>query len=696
MESEAREQTVTRAGAIQAASCDELSCNAPATCELREDAPSCVCPSGSRLATDGRGCEDIDECKEASTHDCDVDADGKNRERGYDCTCREGYAGDGRSCVAADSCKDDQTSCHADAQCTTREGAAGCQCRKGFEGDGRSCTDVDECQGDNATCAENARCSNRRGSFACSCEPPFEGDGAMRCQDACEIAKADPERCDADGHGLCSIDASGRASCTQCQSGYLGDGRRCTANDECAKLGCGEHTVCAGEPGKRRCECAAGYAGDARAGCEDVDECAKDAPCQGENTRCVNAAGGYVCSCADGFERRDGACVNVDECANKQALCDPAATCRDENPGYRCECKKGYEGDGRTCTDIDECARDSKVCADAAGTVCRNTAGGHECTCPKGFTSSKQDGCICDLSGYWGARIDTKVELNQLSAGDVVLISAMQMRSYVWELHRYRYDGQALQIEKKSCGMSDDAEIYSPLYDEVYSLAIPHASYDKLGFDKQRSVPLQSGNALPGKDFETPREAVMQGIKLDDDLNDPWPKSVKDVPADAWTDFDKDGAPGLTFWPASTTRRTRRGTDETYSYLPVELKSGSSLVGSRVGCISVGVRSVQALKGRFDSCRRISGHLDIERFDVRVQGCTVIRMSDWDTSDVSCSVQDWEESRRCTAEQVQFIDEQDLPRQTGGELELVKLGEADATDIDCAKVRAALPALPRR
>ena len=109
LESEAREQTVTRAGAIQAASCDELSCNAPATCELREDAPSCVCPSGSRLATDGRGCEDIDECKEASTHDCDVNADCKNRERGYDCTCREGYAGDGRSCVAADSCKDDQT-----------------------------------------------------------------------------------------------------------------------------------------------------------------------------------------------------------------------------------------------------------------------------------------------------------------------------------------------------------------------------------------------------------------------------------------------------------------------------------------------------------------------------------------------------------------------------------------------------------
>ena len=218
----------------------------------------------------------------------------------------------------------------------------------------------------------------------------------------------------------------------------------------------------------------------------------------------------------------------------------------------------------------------------------------------------------------------------------------------------------------------------------------------KLGFGSPRSVRLPRGNALPGKDFDTPREAVMQGIELADGLNDAWPKSVRDVPEDAWTDYDQDGAPGLTFWPASTTRRTRRGTEETYSYLPVELKSGSSLVGSRVGCVSVGIRAIQSLRGRFESCRRISGHLDIERFDARVEGCTVIRMSDWDTHDVSCSAQDWSEARRCTADQVQFIDEQDLPRQTAGELELVKLGEGDATDVDCAKVRAALPALPRR
>lgn len=646
---------------------------------------------------DGIGCEDVDECLEASTHDCDANAQCKNREGGYDCTCNEGYAGDGHSCVAAESCMDDQASCHADASCMAAEGGVRCQCRPGFEGDGHACTDIDECETGRASCAEHARCDNRRGSFGCRCEPPFEGDGTMRCRDACEVASADPERCDAGGQGLCKVDPAGHASCSQCKAGFIGDGRRCTADDECARLQCGEHAVCAGDAGSRRCECAAGYRGDPRTGCEDVDECARDAPCQGDNARCVNTAGGYVCLCADGFERKDGACVNVDECARDLDLCDPAATCKDEQPGYRCECKPGYEGDGRTCADIDECARDEKICAGSPGTMCHNTAGGHECVCPKGYLGDGgKDGCVCDVSGYWGARIDTTVKQNQLSAGDVVLISAMQMRSYVWELHRYHYDGQNLQIEKKNCGMSDDAEIYSPLYDEVYSLAVPHATYDKLDFGPMRSVPLPRANALPGKSFDTPREAVMQGIKLDDDLNDPWPKSTKDVPASAWVDYDMDGAPGLTFWPASTERHTRRGTDETYSYLPVELKSGSSLVGSRVGCVSVGIRAVQALRGKFESCRRMTGHLDISSFEARVQGCTVIRMSDWDTGEVSCNKQDWDEARRCTADQVQFIDEQDLPRQTAGELELVKLGELTATDLDCAKVRAALPALPRR
>jgi hypothetical protein len=115
----------------------------------------------------------------------------------------------------------------------------------------------------------------------------------------------------------------------------------------------------------------------------------------------------------------------------------------------------------------------------------------------------------------------------------------------------------------------------------------------------------------------------------------------------------------------------------------------------RVGCVSVGIRMIRNFDGKIESCGRIRGHLAIPHFDAHVHSCTIVRQSDWNQGEVACTQQDWAEARRCTDEQIDFIDEQDLPVETSGEFELVKLGSLDKTDIDCAKVRAALPALPR-
>lgn len=679
-----------------ARSCDELICNAPARCE-DEAGPHCVCPEG--FEGDPSDCTDIDECASGSANACDEHASCTNRDGSYDCACMPGYNGDGRTCTAAASCNEGETqaACHPDAFCVSDDSGVRCECRSGFDGDGHGCGDVDECASGKAMCAEHARCENKRGSYACSCDVLFEGDGRSRCRDACEVAEKDSARCDAGGHGRCSFNQDGEASCTSCQPGYVGDGKKCTADAECEQLKCGDNTVCAGDKGARRCECAPGFRGDPSSGCEDIDECEDAGRCEDKNSRCVNAPGSYVCACADGFERsgEQGACVNIDECERKLDLCDPSAECHDKAPGYECKCKQGYEGDGRSCVDVDECARDKDRCSDNPGTVCHNTAGGFECVCPAGFLGNGKDGaCACDLSGWWGARVDTEVRVNQLSAGDVVLISEMKMHTTMWELWRYHYDGNELKIENKGCGWSDDPEIYSPLYDEVYSFVIPQRSYDPHGLEGMKSMPLPRSQALPGKSIVTPREAVLQGIKLGDPLNDPWPSSFRDVPKDNWVDWDDDGAPGVTFWPQSTERKTRRGTDETYNYLPVELKAGSSLVGERVGCISTGIRSIRTFDGRIDACDRMSGRMVIDRFDVRVQGCTVIRMSEWDTGAVSCDTAAWEDARRCNDEEVEFIDQQDLPYQTGGKFEFVKLGGLD-TDFDCAKVRAALPALTK-
>jgi hypothetical protein len=674
--------------------CDDIECEAPARCVVTDNVAACACPRG--FEGDGESCSDIDECANDDQNDCAANAKCINSDGDYDCECNAGFLGDGRTCEGGATCDDASNTCHPDALCSVADSGIECTCKDGYEGDDKACGDIDECASGVALCGDDATCRNRRGSYDCACELPFVGDdGREGCRDACAVALEDSDRCDADGNGRCSFSVEGEASCTSCQSGFLGDGRTCTANAECAALGCGDNTVCAGEAGSRSCDCAPGFEGDAAAGCEDTDECAGSDVC-GDHGRCINVPGGYICACADGFERTDGECVNIDECERDLDLCDPNADCKDTTPSFECDCKEGFEGDGRTCIDIDECANDEKLCQSQEGTVCRNRPGSYECACPPGFTGDgKDEACACDMTGVWGVRIDTAVEVNELAAGDVVLIDAMKMRTYVWELNRFSWDGKKIKVDNRNCGMSDDAEIYSPLYEEVYSLAVPQLVYDKLDYEPAQTIDLLRADALPGKRYITQPEGVLQGLKLDDPLMETWFEATADVPNDAWVDYDNDGEPGVTFWPAGTEKFVRGSETDTYDYLPVELKAGSSLVSTRVGCVSVGLRMARSFDGKFDSCSRLRGNVEISRFDARVRSCTVVRMSEWETGDVSCDERAWQEAVRCNTEQTQFIDEQDLPRETGGEFEMIKLGTLEDTDIDCATVRKALPALPR-
>lgn len=47
---------------------------------------------------------DIDECV-ANTHDCAAEADCKNTEGSFICTCHDGYQGDGKTCQGAEITK---------------------------------------------------------------------------------------------------------------------------------------------------------------------------------------------------------------------------------------------------------------------------------------------------------------------------------------------------------------------------------------------------------------------------------------------------------------------------------------------------------------------------------------------------------------------------------------------------------------
>ena len=99
--------------------------------------------------------------------------------------------------------------CHFNANCTDTEGSFNCTCNEGFEGNGFSCagticiihihyyvhmyiyvclhtsefnmkfTDIPECEREIDDCDANATCTNTFGSYVCNCNTGFTGDGVM-------------------------------------------------------------------------------------------------------------------------------------------------------------------------------------------------------------------------------------------------------------------------------------------------------------------------------------------------------------------------------------------------------------------------------------------------------------------------------------------------------------------------------------
>ncbi len=166
-------------------------CPLQADCEQDGDCASGFCDAGS--------CAPFDECAAPETNDCDPNASCTDRDAGYDCTCNDGFEGDGFSCSDIDECADAELNdCGQNADCVNIDGGFECVCSEGYSGDGYECSNIDECADPELNeCHAHASCTDLEGSYECTCNEDFTGDGFTCLYDFCGDGLVDEvEICD--------------------------------------------------------------------------------------------------------------------------------------------------------------------------------------------------------------------------------------------------------------------------------------------------------------------------------------------------------------------------------------------------------------------------------------------------------------------------------------------------------------------
>ncbi|KAM6960686.1 fibulin-1-like [Aplochiton taeniatus] len=324
------------------------------------------------------------------------------------CACFPGHKikSDGKTCEDINECLLGTNNCGGGERCINTEGSFRCQreisCGTGYElTDTNNCQDIDECDTGTHNCAPELECQNTQGSFRCRpkvlCGDGYIQDALGSCIDINEcLTQTGPCH-----PGEVCLNTAGSYTCQRnsvnCGRGYRlnEDGRRCVDTDECE----GPNGACLGHGcinliGSYRCECKTGYIFNSiNRVCEDINEC-RHYPGRLCAQNCKNTLGSYECSCTTGFTlASDGRnCDDLNECESTPC----SHECANVYGSYQCYCHHGYQlsdTDGLTCEDIDECALPTRghICSHR----CHNTPGSFHCTChAKGYTLAP-DGRSC-------------------------------------------------------------------------------------------------------------------------------------------------------------------------------------------------------------------------------------------------------------------------------------------------------------
>ncbi|XP_046731290.1 fibulin-2 isoform X2 [Silurus meridionalis] len=409
----------------------------------------CSCFPGFSLNSDGRTCEDVNECSRA-THTCSPKEVCVNMEGFYKCVllnerCDVGFIhNQNRECVDLNECVTNTHTCQPNERCVNTVGAFMCErqisCSSGYQLRNGVCEDIDECAVRSHDCGSGFQCQNTHGSFRCSpkqqhCLTGFSQDLHGNCIDIdeCSVVR---EPCMS---GFNCINTVGSYTCQRkiilCSRGYhsSSEGSRCIDVDECATgtHRCTDGQICHNLPGSYRCDCQTGYQYDAiRRMCIDVNEC-DNSPCSQE---CANIYGSYQCYCRVGYYlKEDGhTCEDIDECSQSIGnMC--TFQCVNVQGSYQCACPPhGYSMslNGRTCQDIDECATGTHNCL--AGQTCYNIQGGFRClsfTCPENY--KKVSDTRCERVSCFGSQCQNmplRITYYQLSFQTNIVIPAQIFR----------------------------------------------------------------------------------------------------------------------------------------------------------------------------------------------------------------------------------------------------------------------------